>query len=339
MEFLDFDAKTKSLTLRKGPIPVPAPDEVLVKVAYSGICGTDLHIIEGSFPCKQDGSVTLGHEFSGVIEAIGSEVTSFKVGQKVVVDPNSGCNICDFCHGGNYHFCLRGGIHKTIGIYRNGGWATHAVAPETQVYLVPDEVDLDQAALVEPLSCLAHGWDIINPVNVGSRILVIGAGIIGSLWSSLLHLHGQRKTVTVSEPQIKRRELFENLNLDFKAVSPAELKGREFDLAIDCSGSGPAIESAIPLLGKGGRLCIFGVASPQTEVKIKPFEVYMKELSIVGVNINPFTFPKALHLATAMTDTYLNYKRLGIGVYSLAQYKEALAALKNGEISKAVFKL
>ncbi|XP_046742927.1 D-altritol 5-dehydrogenase-like [Diprion similis] len=339
MEFLSFDSKSKSLTLKKGDIPVPKPDEVLVKVAYSGICGTDLHIVEGSFPCKSDGPVTLGHEFSGVVQAIGSEVTVFSVGQRVAVDPNSGCNICTFCHGGDYHFCQSGGIHNTIGIYRNGGWASHCVVPESQVHLVPDGVELPQASLAEPLSCLVHGWDIINPVHVGSRVLVIGAGIIGSLWSCLLHLHGQRKSVTVSEPQAKRRELFGKLGLDYKAVSPTDLKGREFDLAIDCSGSGPAIESAIPLLGKGGRMCIFGVASPQAEVKFKPFEAYMKELQIVAVNINPFTFPKALLLLKAMADTYLNYEKLGIGVYSLSQYQDALDALKTGVISKAVFKL
>ncbi|XP_046423852.1 D-arabinitol dehydrogenase 1-like [Neodiprion virginianus] len=337
MEYLSFDPKSKKLTLEECAVPSPSEKEVLIKVSHSGICGTDLHILDGAFPCK-DGPLILGHEFSGLVQAVGSAVTAFKVGQKVVADPNTGCNTCDFCHGGNYHFCRLGGVHNTIGIFRDGGWATHVLVPDSQVHLVPEGVKLPQAALVEPLSCLVHGWDILNPVHVGTRILIIGAGIIGSLWSCLLHLYGQRKTVTISEPQVKRRRLFENLDLGFKTVAPEDLKGSEFDLAIDCSGSGPAMQEALTLLGRGGRLCVFGVANPNTEVKFKPFEVYARELAIVGVNINPFTFPKALSLITAMTDTYLDYEKLGIGVYSLKQYQEALTALRNGDISKVVFK-
>ncbi|XP_046741840.1 D-arabinitol dehydrogenase 1-like [Diprion similis] len=337
MEFLSFDAKDKSLKLEKGDVPVPEPDEVLIKVAYAGICGTDLHIIEGNFPCKSDGPITLGHEFSGVVEAIGTSVTVFMVGQNVVVDPNTGCESCDFCHNGKYHFCRRSS-HKTVGIFKNGGWSTHVVVPESQVFLVPDGVTLAQAVLAEPVSCLIHGLDLINPINIGSRVLIIGAGIIGFLWSIVLHLQGHRKSVTISVRREKRKELFENLNLGYKALTPAELKGREFDLAIDCSGSNSAMEEALTLLGRGGRLCIFGVANPNSQVKINPFEVYAKELTILGVNINPFSFPKALTLVASLAETYLDYEQLGIGVFKLSQYQEALETLKNGLITKAVFK-
>ena len=339
MEFLSFDVASKTLNLKKSKdLPVPKQDEVRVRVAYAGICGTDLHILDGSFPCKPEGSLTLGHEFSGTIDAVGSAVRSLKVGQKVVVDPNSGCNTCDYCHNGNYHFCSAGGINNTIGIFRNGGWATHALIPETQVHVLPDGVDMSQAALTEPLSCLAHGWDKINPVNVGLDVLVIGAGIIGLLWACLLHLHGLRKTVTISEPQEKRRKMLPKLDLDYEAKSPEQLK-EGFDLVVDCSGSGPAMEAAVPLLRRGGRLCVFGVASPKAKLTIEPFQVYMKELNIVGVNINPFTFPKGLALLQAMADRYLNYDKLGIKIYPLREYREALVALRQGDISKAVFKL
>ncbi|XP_032686133.1 sorbitol dehydrogenase-like [Odontomachus brunneus] len=339
MEYLSFDLSSKSLTLKKSDnIPKPAPDEVRIKVAYSGICGTDLHILEGSFPCKEDGPVTLGHEFVGTIDELGSNVTIFKVGQCVAVDPNNGCNKCDHCHNANYHYCELGGINNTIGIYRNGGWATHALVPETQVYLIPDGVEMHQAVLSEPLSCLAHGWDKVNPVNVGSKVLVIGAGIIGLLWTCLLHLHGLRKTVTISEPQERRRQIADNLGLNYDIKSPSEMKGN-FDVAVDCSGSGPAMEAAVSLLGPGGRLCVFGVASPQTKLTIEPFQIYKKELSILGVNINPYSFSKGLALLQAMSEKYINYNKLGIKIFSLSQHEDAIHALKKGEISKAVFKL
>nr|XP_003708243.1 PREDICTED: D-arabinitol dehydrogenase 1-like isoform X1 [Megachile rotundata]XP_012152433.1 PREDICTED: D-arabinitol dehydrogenase 1-like isoform X2 [Megachile rotundata] len=338
MESLSFDVTKKTLALTRAELPVPAANEVRIRVAYSGICGTDLHILDGSFPCKRSGLLTLGHEFSGTVDAVGSSVKSLKVGQKVVVDPNSGCNTCDYCHGGNYHFCDAGGINNTVGIYRDGGWSTHAVVPENQVHVLPDGIQMHQAALTEPLSCLAHGWDKINPVHVGLNVLVIGAGIIGLLWSCLLHLHGLRKTVTVSEPQEKRRNMVTKLDLDYEVKNPKEVK-EGFDLVVDCSGSGPAMEAAVPLLRRGGRLCVFGVASPNAKLTIEPFQVYMKELNIIGVNINPFTFPKGLALLKAMGDRYLNYEKLGIKVYLLSQYREALEALKRGDISKAVFKL
>ncbi|KAK9302531.1 hypothetical protein QLX08_005511 [Tetragonisca angustula] len=338
MEFLSFDVKNQTLALRKAEIPTPGPNEVRIRVAYAGICGTDLHILEGSFPCKKEGFLTLGHEFAGTIDAVGSTVKNFKLGQKVAVDPNSACDKCTFCHEGSYQHCSTGGINNTIGIFRDGGFSTHAVVPESQVHLVPDDVDLQQAALVEPLSCLAHGWKRLNGVNVGSNVLVIGAGIIGLLWACMLHLHGLRKSVIITEPQEKRRKLVNNLDLDFVAESPERLK-QTFDVVIDCSGSAAAVQAAIPLLGPGGRLCVFGVANPSAKFSIEPYEIYKKELTILGVNINPFSFPRGLGLLHAMADRYLNYDKLGIKVFSLSQYREALDNLKKGEISKAVFKL
>ncbi|XP_061938947.1 D-altritol 5-dehydrogenase [Apis cerana] len=338
MEFLSFDVKNHTLALRKADVPNPGPNDVRIRVAYSGICGTDLHILEGSFPCKKDGFLTLGHEFAGTVDAVGSSVKNFKVGQRVAVDPNSGCNTCNYCHDGSYQHCSAGGINSTIGIYKDGGFSTHAIVPESQVYLIPDDVELHQAVLVEPLSCLAHGWKKLNSVNVGSNVLVIGAGIIGLLWACMLHLHGLRKSVTISEPQEKRRKLVTKLDLDFEAKSPEQLKN-SYDVVVDCSGSAPAIEASIPLLAPGGRLCIFGVANPKAKFSVEPFQVYLKELTILGVNINPFSFPRGLGLLRAMADRYLNYDKLGIKVFSLSQYREALEALKRGEISKAVFKL
>ncbi|XP_034942042.1 D-altritol 5-dehydrogenase-like [Chelonus insularis] len=337
MEFLSFNPVTEKLTLEHGEIPKLKNNDVLIRVAYSGICGTDLHILDGSFPAKKDGTLILGHEFSGTVEDIGDEVTEFKVGQKVVIDPNSGCNKCTSCHGGCYHFCTKGGINNTIGIFKNGGWATHAVVPETQVHHVPDDMEMHHAALAEPMACIAHGWDIMNPIHVGSQILVIGAGIIGLLWACILHLHGLRKTVTISEINAGRRAAVQKLDLDYSVCNPTELRGN-FDVAVDCSGSAPAMESALARLKHGGRLCIFGVANPAATVSINPFQMYLKELTIAGVIIDPFTFPKGLALVQAMAARYFNYEKLGIKVYKLSEYKEALEALRTGKVSKAMFK-
>ncbi|CAB0029305.1 unnamed protein product [Trichogramma brassicae] len=330
----DFDPASKSLSLKTGPKPKPASDEVLVRVSYSGICGTDLHIIAGHFPCKQTGSLTMGHEFAGVVESCGAGVTKFKIGDRVTVDPNSGCELCNDCHKGCYHLCVDGGVNNTIGIFRDGGWSTHAAVPEKQVYRVPDGVDMDKAALSEPLSCLAHGWNRMNPINVGERVLVLGGHnrpALGLPAASSRSAQNRHRLRAPAETQ--------GGSLDYETCNPDQLEGREFDTIVDCSGFGPAMEAALPLLARGGRFCFFGVSAPKTKIAIEPYEVYKKELTFHGVNINPYTFPKGLGLLEAMADTYLNYDNLGIKAYKLSEYKEALDALKNGTISKAVFKI
>ncbi|CAH0549581.1 unnamed protein product [Brassicogethes aeneus] len=344
MEALQYTAREKKLQLVQIPIPkVSLPNQILIKVAYAGICGTDLHIIEGEFPCNKTNTFTLGHEFSGTVIEVGSNVSNFKKGDKVSVDPNNGCQRCHFCHSGQPHFCKIGGINNTIGIFRDGGWANYALAPEEQVHKLPEKITLEQAALAEPLSCLAHGWDIISPISVGSKILVTGAGIIGNLWVCALHLQGHRN-VTVSEPNLARLEMLRKLDSGYNLITPDQLKknqqadsGYLFDVVIDCSGYPPAVEHAISLLNCGGKLCCFGVAPPHGKITISPFEIYMKELTIYGVNINPFSFPKSLGLLEAMGDRYLNYEKLGIKTFSLKQYNVAIEALKKGTIAKAVF--
>ena len=128
----------------------------------------------------------------------------------------SGCNNCDHCHGGNYHCCKVGGINNTVGLWRDGGWAQFCKVPSDQVHKIPDNITLEQAALTEPLSCVSHGWDLISPVHVGSKILIVGAGIIGNLWAAVLHLQGHRRVI-VSEPNENRRKIVKQLG-KFKRV-------------------------------------------------------------------------------------------------------------------------
>ncbi|KAI4454960.1 sorbitol dehydrogenase [Holotrichia oblita] len=343
MQAVVFNLQEKSLGVVKKDIPrIENGDQILVKVAYAGVCGTDLHIIQGEFPIKKDG-VTLGHEFSGVIVDVGTSVKSFKIGDHVVVDPNSGCQVCDFCHSGEPHFCATALSTVITGLFKDGGWAEYCLVPQSQVMKIPSNITLEQAALCEPLSCLAHGWDKISPIPVGKNILITGAGIIGNLWVICLHLQGHRR-VTISEPNPHRRSQLAKLNTGYDAITPDQLKERQekgilYDLIIDCSGFGPAIENALSLLNYGGKLCIFGVAPPHVKINISPYEIYLKELTIVSIKINPFTFPKALGLLEALGERYLNYDNLGIKTFELSEYEEALDCLKKGTIAKAMFKI
>ncbi|KAK4878825.1 hypothetical protein RN001_011331 [Aquatica leii] len=345
MEAVEFSLKNKSLHLVQKPIPeVTEPNQILIKVAYAGICGTDLHITEGTFPCIKDEPFTMGHEFSGIVEDVGSEVFDFKPGDKVTVDPNIGCGACHYCNSGEPHYCNRGGISSYIGIFKDGAWAQYINVLQRQVHKLPHDITLEQAVLAEPISCLAHSWDRIAPITVGQKILILGAGVIGNLWVSILHLQGHRR-VTVSEPNVNRLELLKRLETGFDRVTPDQLKERHeknpdylFDVIIDCSGCVPAIEHAFSLLNKGGKLCLFGMASPQAKMSISPLELSMKEIQIIGLFLNQFSFPKTLGLLESMGDRYLNYDSLGIKTFALKEYRQAIEELKKGSISKAVFK-
>lgn len=331
------------------PIPhVSSSNEVLVKVAFSGVCGTDIHIIAGEFPSSK--CVILGHEFAGVVSEVGASVKGISLGDRVVINPNTNCGRCSFCTKGQPHFCKTGGISSTIGIWRNGGWSQYCRVPAETVHIVPPQVTLRQAALCEPYSCILHGFDMLMPLATSSDILICGAGIIGLLWSCLLHFHGYRK-VTVSEVSERRRSLAGGLDLGYLVVHPevlvhnckeAQHCGNDkwgFDAVIDCTGAPAAIEQAIKWLHSGGKMLVFGCCPKNSSIKIDPHEVYAKELKIIGSLINPFTFPGAIQLVKDMAENYLNYEKLGISVFNLPSYQSALDALSRSEISKAVFEM
>uniref|UniRef100_A0A1B6E5Z1 Enoyl reductase (ER) domain-containing protein n=2 Tax=Clastoptera arizonana TaxID=38151 RepID=A0A1B6E5Z1_9HEMI len=345
MDAIQFDPLKKTLTLIKTDVPSKIrANEVLVKVAYAGVCGTDLHIIEGKFPCCNN-LLILGHEISGIASSVGIDVKHIKKGDRVVIDPNRGCYVCSCCTSGSYHLCDTEAINTMVGIFQNGGWAQYCKVPANQVYKIPDSITLKQGVLIEPLSCLVHGWERVAPIEIGSNILVTGAGIIGNLWSSVLH-HSGHRSVTVSEPIVARRGYNQKLETGYKCVAPEDIKKMKvsdpdfgFDICIDCSGDGPAIEEAITLLNAGGKICIFGITSPEVKISVSPFDMYKKESTILATKINKFGVLKALKLSEAMGKRYLDYERLGVEVYSLQDHKEALASLKQGNISKVVFQI
>ncbi|XP_968377.2 uncharacterized protein LOC656777 isoform X1 [Tribolium castaneum] len=337
MNALRFTSSGKSVALATIPVPeITHPREVLVKVAFSGVCGTDLHIIGGEFPCSPH--VTLGHEFSGTVVAFGPQVTTLAPGDLVVVDPNSGCHKCHFCCSGKPHFCPTGGFYANLGVKNDGGWADYCLCSVEQVHKL-SKIALKTAALVEPVSCVAHGWDLVSPLCVGGEVIVVGAGIIGILWTCLLHLQGHRN-ITLVEKNPARRQLLNKLReeLGFKLVGALEMD-EKFDLIVDCTGHGPAIESGVKLLNFGGKMCIFGVAPPSQKIEISPFDIYLKELTIMSVKVNPFSFPKAIALVEALSERYLDYDKLGVKLFKLEEYQKAIDCLKNGEITKAVFQI
>ena len=159
--------------------PTPGPRDVVVDVAACGICGTDLHILEGEFAPTLP--IIPGHEFAGTVEAVGTDVTELAVGARVAVDPSLYCHECHYCRLGKDNLCER---WNAIGVSVPGAAADYAVAPVANCVVLPEHVRLEDAALIEPLSCAVRGYDVLKS-NLGAHVLIYGSGTMGLMMLEL----------------------------------------------------------------------------------------------------------------------------------------------------------
>ena len=326
--------RPKNIFLTHLPDPQPGPDDVLIKTAYCGICGTDLHIIAGESPAAEE--VVPGHEFSGTVIEVGSAVKNLQAGDRVCVDPNTHCGHCPACRQGKIHFCQN---LKPIGVFQNGAMAQLCKAPASHVYKLPEKISLSAAALTEPVSCIAHGWQRLLPIMDNPSICILGSGLIGTLWGLYLREQGLND-ILYSEPKQNRRQAIEQFG--FRAVA-AEKFGKEknpaktvFDVIIECSGNPTAIESAIPKLNDQGKFLLFGVCPQDSEITVSPFQIFRQELTILGSFINPGSFTRALDF---LMKTSESINKLDIKLFSLNEYKEAFRAAGSGDYLKVMFDL
>jgi len=314
--------------------------QVLIQVAYSGVCGSDFAYMKGNMGehnAKQDG-VILGHEFSGTVVEIGAGVKDFKVGDRVVVDPNSSCH-GDECTNNddlNPQFCER---NFAIGVKRDGGWAQMCRVPTKQIYKIPDELPLDVAALCEPFSCVLRGWQRIGDVPNNGRVLIQGAGIIGILFSLLLR-HNGFADVTIAEiNESRRRSVRKCLPGSYKVADPCDVT-EGFQLIIDCTGNTRVFQKDIELAARGAVILAFGCCAAGSKIEIEPFQVYWKELKILGSFLNPRCFPEAIRLLNEInSNNWIKLDGMGVEKFPLRQHDRALARLKRGEASKIFFEI
>lgn len=287
------------LTIEEAPVPVPSGREVLVRVEACGVCGSDRAIFAGHHPLKPP--VVLGHEYAGVVEAIGPEVRELRPGDRVTVDPNIMCGTCSFCRRGMVQLCVN---ITPLGISRPGGFAEFSLVPEANAYRIPDAMTFDQAALVEPLACCVRGIDQAD-VRLAATVVVLGAGPIGLLLAQLARLRGAGQVVSV-EPSPERRALARRLaadvtidGTDADAVRTAVLDltgGLGADVVVEASGRSSVAELTLDLVQAGGTIVWFGACPEHDRVAVPPFRVNDREITIRGSNINPFTHQTALTL-------------------------------------------
>jgi 2-desacetyl-2-hydroxyethyl bacteriochlorophyllide A dehydrogenase len=277
--------------------PAPGTHEAVVAVAACGVCGTDRHIADGSYPAKYPN--VLGHEISGRVMAVGAGVDRVAEGERVVIDPNIPDWECEACRRGDVHLCEN---LSAIGVTRAGGMAPKVLAPQAQLYKIPENLPLEDAAFAEPLSCIVHGLERVK-VQPGATVAILGAGSIGLLAAQTVREFGAA-TVVMSEPAAVRRERAEALGAD-EVYTPEMMEHdshtEEYDLVLECSGSPEAVTTAIRLARRGADVLLFGVSPKGAKIPVEPYELYRKELRLVASNINPFTMEKAVALLGAGT--------------------------------------
>ena len=310
------------------------PEDVRIRVAYSSICGSDPHVAEGVF--RTDVPFGLGHEVSGVVSELGDKATKtgLKVGDRVACNFLKFCGTCRPCLNGNQQFCefLRNE-------YRRPGMSEEVVWHESQVFKLPDSVSLLKGCLLEPTSIAVRIADKAN-LKVGDRVAICGGGPIGQLALQVMK-HAGATSLTIIEPIAERRSLALNTGADH-AIDPLSedqiaraeqiTQGNGFDVVIDASGSPRAVRGLLDIAAKGGTV-IYGAMYPQDyELPLNLADyLYTKELTITGVFVAPYAFPRALQILP-----YLELTALTQAIFPLEDAEEAFQVHLSGKFPKVV---
>ena len=321
------------------PKPKMGPQDVRIKVAYCAICGSDPHCVGGCFgePVGSTDPIPLSHEVSGVIVELGPEANhkGLKVGDRVAGNFLRFCGGCYYCQNGQQQYCINAQE------YNRPGFSPEIVWHEDQVYKLPDEVSLKKGCLLEPMSIIVRMLDKAN-MKVGQRVLVSGGGPIGQMACQAFKMFGATK-LTMSEPIENRRELALSVGADY-VIDPVHenfyercmeiTDGLGYDVVLDCSGSIHCVRDLPDVTANAGML-IYGAQYPN-EYEM-PFNIskycYFKELTITGVFVAPYAYPRALQMLTRMNLDALTEK-----VFSLDDGVEAFAAQLSGKYPKILIK-
>lgn len=305
------------IEIRDLPVPVPAADEVVIAPVGTGVCGTDLHLASGEYPHGRF-PVVPGHEFAGYVTAVGADVTAFAEGDYVGVNPNISCGRCTWCLRGATNLCEN---ILPVGVAVNGSVAEYVAVPARITFALDARISHRAAPLIEPFACVLHALERV-PDWKEQELVIFGAGSIGLMAVILGRAEGATG-IRVVEPNPARREAAAQLGALQAVASVDELDDMVFDLALDASGHPVAIEQAIRSLGPRGRLVQMGVAAPTATVPLLPYDVFAKELSIIGSNSLAEKYPES---AERMVDLQGELEGLITSTFSLEEYAEAMAA-------------
>ncbi len=332
--------KVKKLTVKDIPELEVKSDEVIIKVANCGVCGTDLKLYEGKYTAKTP--VVLGHEYAGEVVKVGNAVKNIKAGDGIVSDPNESCGVCAWCRSGQPCFCndLAG-----YGVFRDGGFAEFTKIKEKGAYKIPEGLDFESAAFTEPISCAVHCIDRAA-IKPGETVLIIGGGPMGQIILQLVKSSGASEIIMVTRTEWKL-ELAEKFGATHSISAVKEnvhdrvmniTNGLGVEVVIEAVGIPQTIEQSLTFVKKSGRVIIFGFAPEGTEARFMPFDVLSKEVTIMGSWVNPYTFNRALEI---LKSGQIDVKTLITHRFSLDDIMESLEMMmeKPQGFMKALIKI
>ena len=277
------------------PKPSPGPGELLIEVAAAGVCGTDLHIFHGEYEATYP--IVPGHEFSGTVAEVGEGVARFRPGDRVTADPNVPCNRCPSCQHGEPNQC---DDLAAIGVTRNGAFAQYVLAPESVAFPI-GPLSLAAAAMVEPLACVVWGLKRVQ-AQPGDSALIFGAGPMGCLVLQGLRSAGAAR-VMITDVAPRRLEIAAGLGATETVLADGQqaqrlkaLAPRGYEIVVDATGRPEVLEQAFEYVRPRGKVWVFGVCPPESRAAFSPYQVFRKDLSIIGSFAVNRTFPESLAL-------------------------------------------
>ena len=327
------------MELKETLIPQATGDKVLIKVAYTGICGSDIHTFKGEYS-NPTTPVVLGHEFSGKVVSIGEEVTSVNVGDRVTSETTfSVCGHCDYCKKNHYNLCPE---RKGLGTQQNGSMADYVLAREESIHVLPDQLSYQGAALSEPLACCVHAMYQKSKLDLQDTIIIIGPGPIGLLLLQIAKEIGAFVIMTGITKDQHRLKLAKKMGADVIINTQEEelsdivnevTDGYGVDKIYDASGSIQAVNASLPLMKKGGEFIQVGLFKDKFNA-LDIESTIQREINYVGSRSqNPFDWPIAIHL---LAKGAINVNEMITKIYPLEKWRKAFEKVMEGNEIKVL---
>lgn len=318
-----------TLYFKNEPKPIPAGNQVLVRMAYASICGFDIMMWKGKAAYPPNGRI--GHEGSGTVESVGPEVTAFHPGDTVTILPSYGCGQCEDCRSKREEYCTS--IQCNTGLM-----AEYVLCDQRSVFLLPPELTLQEGCLTEPLMMAMEAVRKAN-LSYGANVVLMGCGAMGQIILKLIRRHPVGKLVVI-EPDAEKRKTALRFGADYvlnpdsgNIISEALLlsDGRGYDAVLEISGSQTSAQRAIHLAARGGSVVFFALYGMNFELNVNLFSLYWKDITITAVGVPSGMFPRALRIAPS-----LQLSEVITAVFPFEQAMEAFDAKARGGHAKVM---
>ncbi|MFD0828901.1 zinc-binding dehydrogenase [Neobacillus sp. M.A.Huq-85] len=319
--------------------PVVTDDLVKIKVAYTGICGTDLHTFTGEYRNAKT-PLVLGHEFSGIVAEVGKDVKTVKVGDRVTSETTfTTCGECEYCLEKDYNLCPN---RKGLGTQADGSMAEYVISREESVRVLSDKVSLLSAALTEPLACCVHAALEKTTVTKDDKVLIFGPGPIGLLLLQVVKAQGAFAIMSGITKDKQRLELAKSLGADvivdtleenLEEIVFQHTNGYGVDKVFECSGAVPALNQGLPLVRKKGTFVQVGIFAHKTN-PLDQESIIQREIQYIGTRSQkPSSWDIALRL---LEENKIDTDKMVTRIVPLEEWRQGFEAVMSGGEIKVI---